>query len=177
MILKLYRQTVNATKYSVDGLKFLLSNEFAARVEVYAFCWFLALLFFTKSSVQYLVTGTVLFLILLAVEALNTAIEVIIDKITPEISDTGKRAKDLGSFAVMCLLMSCGIFIIFMVSNAHYPDVVSRMVSPLGQIILAVAFLAFSANFMLRSSMPTGLKVLIQISMSVLLIGLYIFMT
>jgi len=47
---------------------------------------------------------------LIAVEAINTAIEVIIDKISPEISDTGKHAKDLGSFAVMCLLAVNGIY-------------------------------------------------------------------
>ncbi|WP_424540689.1 diacylglycerol kinase [Sinorhizobium medicae] len=30
-------------------------------------------------------------------EAVNTAIEEIIDRISPEVSDTGKHAKDLGS--------------------------------------------------------------------------------
>ncbi|OJF89630.1 hypothetical protein AX761_24265 [Rhizobium sp. 58] len=46
----------------------------------------------------------ILFLTLIAVEALNTAIEEIVDRISPEISTTAKHAKDLGSFAVLCLI-------------------------------------------------------------------------
>jgi len=60
---------------------------------------------------------TLLFLVLISVEALNTAIEVIIDKISPQISDTGKHAKDLGSFAVMCLLFVNGIYFVNAVIN------------------------------------------------------------
>lgn len=45
-----------------------------------------------------------LFLLLFAVEALNTAIEVIVDRISPGWSEAARDAKDLGSFAVLCLL-------------------------------------------------------------------------
>ncbi|WP_234838132.1 diacylglycerol kinase, partial [Sinorhizobium medicae] len=41
-------------------------------------------------------SAQVLLLLLIAMEAVNTAIEEIID-ISPEVSDTGKHAKDLGS--------------------------------------------------------------------------------
>ncbi len=111
MVLKLFRQIKNATSYSIDGLRFLISSEFAARVEVYAYFWFLVLLFVIKAPLENYLIGTILFLVLIAVEALNTAVEVIIDRITPEKSDTGKRAKDLGSFAVMCLLMTCALYV------------------------------------------------------------------
>lgn len=46
----------------------------------------------------------VLMLALFAFEALNTAIEEIIDRVSPEWSKTGRHAKDLGSFAVLCML-------------------------------------------------------------------------
>ena len=39
-----------------------------------------------------------------ATEALNTAIEEIVDRVSPEISEMGKHSKDLGSFAVFCLI-------------------------------------------------------------------------
>ncbi|WP_307959591.1 diacylglycerol kinase [Sinorhizobium medicae] len=42
-------------------------------------------------------SAQVLLLLLIAMEAVNTAIEEIIDRISPEVSDTGKHAKDLGS--------------------------------------------------------------------------------
>ncbi|WP_050574904.1 diacylglycerol kinase [Sinorhizobium medicae] len=42
-------------------------------------------------------SAQVLLLLLIAMEAVNTAFEEIIDRISPEVSDTGKHAKDLGS--------------------------------------------------------------------------------
>ncbi len=43
---------------------------------------------------------------LIAVEALNTAIEVLTDHISPEWSRTAKDAKDLGSLAVGLMLVA-----------------------------------------------------------------------
>ncbi len=48
----------------------------------------------------------VLLLALFAFEAINTAIEEIVDRISPEWSQTGRNAKDLGSFAVLCMLVA-----------------------------------------------------------------------
>lgn len=53
----------------------------------------------------------VLGLILIAVEALNTAIEEVIDRISPEFSEVARNAKDLGSFAVSCLLLANLLFV------------------------------------------------------------------
>lgn len=108
MIGKLVRQIRNSTHYSLEGLSYLLESEFAARIEVYAFFWVYGALLLLRVPLLYLASALILFLILLAVEALNTAVEVIIDRVSPEISPTGKRAKDLGSFSVMCLLV-CNI--------------------------------------------------------------------
>lgn len=110
MIIKLAHQIKNATRYSIDGCVYLLRSEFAARVEVYAFFWMMVALVLLKSSLLTLGIATILFLIMIATEALNTAIEVIIDRVSPEISPAGKKAKDLGSFAVMCMILVNGIF-------------------------------------------------------------------
>lgn len=52
----------------------------------------------------------VLFLVLVAVEALNTAVEVLVDRISPGFAVFAAQAKDLGSFAVFCLLCANGGF-------------------------------------------------------------------
>ena len=52
-----------------------------------------------------LLAGSVL--ILMAVELLNTAIEACIDRIGPEWHDLSKRAKDMGSAAVLLTLVLC----------------------------------------------------------------------
>lgn len=89
-----------------------MRSEFAARVEVYAYFWMMVTLFFLKTGWTSLGVLTILFLIMLAVEALNTAIEVIIDRVSPEISPAGKKAKDLGSFAVFCMIIATSLFFI-----------------------------------------------------------------
>lgn len=62
----------------------------------------------------------ILFLVLLAFEALNTAIEDIVDRVSPEVSLTAKHAKDLGSFAVFCLLLANGAFFIRVIYDVAF---------------------------------------------------------
>ncbi len=50
--------------------------------------------------------GTVV--LVLIVELLNTAVEAAIDRIGPEWHDLSRRAKDMGSAAVLLSLMLCG---------------------------------------------------------------------
>lgn len=135
MLIKASRHVANATKYSLAGFKFLVRSELAARMELYVFIMVAALyLWLGADWIHFIIAGGLLFLIL-AIEALNTAVEVIIDRISPEISETGKRAKDLGSFAVMCL--------IFM-NMMHFAYVLSIMLWPQqGVMCLALAVIAF----------------------------------
>lgn len=53
-----------------------------------------------------LLAGSVL--VVLIVELLNTAVEAAIDRIGPEWHDLSKRAKDMGSAAVLLSLVLCG---------------------------------------------------------------------
>ena len=48
--------------------------------------------------------------LILSVEALNTAIEVLTDRLSPEWSQMAKDAKDLGSLAVGLMLLVAGVF-------------------------------------------------------------------
>lgn len=53
-----------------------------------------------------LLAGSVL--LVMIVELLNTAVEAAIDRIGPEWHDLSKRAKDMGSAAVLLSLLMCG---------------------------------------------------------------------
>ena len=53
-----------------------------------------------------LLAGSVL--LVMIVELLNTAVEAAIDRIGPEWHDLSKRAKDMGSAAVLLSLLLCG---------------------------------------------------------------------
>ncbi|MFT4160882.1 diacylglycerol kinase [Shinella zoogloeoides] len=108
-----------AASYSAAGARRLL-GESAFRHELIAFVVAMAIFAVVGASFFQYVAMAILFLLMVAFEALNTAIEEIVDRVSPEISEMGKHSKDLGSFAVFCLI----------VANAGYAGyvVVSRFI-------------------------------------------------
>ena len=103
-----------ASGYSAAGLRRAL-GESAFRHEVIFFAGALALFFWIGASVAEFLGLTIIFLLMFGVEALNTAIEELVDRVSPEVSQTGKHAKDLGSFAVFCTLVAASLYIGYVV--------------------------------------------------------------
>lgn len=101
---------IDAGGYSIAGLR-RLWQETAARLE-FAAAGVIAAAFLWRGAElwHWLVAGALLALIL-AVEALNTAIEVLTDRLSPEWSQMAKDAKDLGSLAVGVMLLVAGVFV------------------------------------------------------------------
>ncbi|MDP9840562.1 diacylglycerol kinase (ATP) [Neorhizobium huautlense] len=108
------RRVVAATRYSLQGLARLWREE-AFRHEVIAFVVGLVILVAVGAKFTDYLIYLVLMLVLFSIEALNTAIEELVDRISPEISSVGRHAKDLGSFAVFCLLGANGMFVFYVV--------------------------------------------------------------
>lgn len=113
------RRIIAATRYSMQGL-LRLWKEQAFRHEVYAFAAGLVLFAVVGAAAMEYFIFTILMLILFSVESLNTAIEELVDRISPEISTVGRHAKDLGSFAVFCLLTANGFFALYVVLRALF---------------------------------------------------------
>jgi diacylglycerol kinase (ATP) len=113
------RRIVAATRYSMQGLARLWQEE-AFRHEVIAFAAGLVLFALVGAAAMDYFIFLILMLVLFAVEALNTAIEELVDRISPEISTVGRHAKDLGSFAVFCLLAVNGLFALYVVATALF---------------------------------------------------------
>lgn len=104
------RHLFAAAGYSIGGIK-RLWKETAFRHITLAFPLCLALLVFVGASLMEICVFLILFLALVAVEALNTAIECIVDHLAPNWEEFARDAKDLGSLATMCLLGANGVFI------------------------------------------------------------------
>lgn len=105
-----------AAGYSWGGFQRLL-QESAFRQELLFAAVALILLIAVGATIGEIVIAMVLFLGVFAVEAMNTAVEEVIDRISPEISNVGKHAKDLGSFAVLCMLVASGIYIFYIIGS------------------------------------------------------------
>jgi diacylglycerol kinase (ATP) len=95
------RRLVNATRYSIEGLKAAARHEDAFRQEVLAALVLVPLgLWLGAGGVaKALLAGSVL--AVLVVELLNSAVEAVVDRVSLEDHLLAKRAKDMGSAAVM----------------------------------------------------------------------------
>ena len=98
-----------AAGYSIGGAR-RLWRESAFRQEVLALAALLALFGIIGASLAEFLGLAILSLIVLAVEALNTAVEELVDQLSPGWSEFAKNAKDMGSFAVMCTLVATGLY-------------------------------------------------------------------
>ncbi|WP_296018895.1 diacylglycerol kinase [uncultured Agrobacterium sp.] len=107
-----FRHLIAATRYSFQGLT-RLWGEAAFRHEVMAFGAGLIFLTIIGAPLVHALIFIVLMLLLFCVEALNTAIEEIVDRVSPEFSSAARNAKDLGSFAVFCLLLANGGLVLY----------------------------------------------------------------
>ena len=98
---------IHAGGYSIQGLM-AGWGETAFRQETMAAFFLVPLAFWLGDNwvETALLAGTVL--IVMIVELLNTGIETAIDRISPEWHALSKRAKDMGSAAVLLSLLLCG---------------------------------------------------------------------
>lgn len=99
----------NALGYSRDGLAAAWKHEAAFREEVLLalIALPLALYFGETGMARALLVGSIL--LVLIVEILNSGLEAIVDKASPEKHELAKRAKDMGSAAVLLALVNAAV--------------------------------------------------------------------
>lgn len=108
------RRVWNAFHYSVDGLKAAYRHEDAFRQELWLAVLAVPLaLWLTDSAVaRALMIGSVL--LVLIVELINSAIEATVDRVSLERHQLAKRAKDIGSAAVLIALINAAVVWVLM---------------------------------------------------------------
>jgi diacylglycerol kinase (ATP) len=100
-----FRRIINAMKYSIEGFKAAWEHEHAFRQELLmVIIGTVIALSLPISAFQRLFLICVLLLVLI-VELINSAIEAIVDRISLERHPLSKRAKDIGSAAVMLAML------------------------------------------------------------------------
>lgn len=95
------RRLINAFHYSQDGFMAAYKNEEAFRQEFWLLIAAVILAMLLPFSMTGVAAVAIAHLFLLIVEILNSAIEAAIDRIGSEIHPLSKRAKDMGSCAVL----------------------------------------------------------------------------
>lgn len=100
------KRLLNAFRYSCSGIKEAYRNEDAFRQEVLLAAILLPLAFWVNTTAigRALLIGSVL--LLLIVELLNSSIEATVDRISLDEHMLAKRAKDIGSAAVLIAIVN-----------------------------------------------------------------------
>lgn len=99
------RRIWNAARYSLDGLRAAYLHEAAFRQETWLAALLIPLALWLPVShigKAMMITSV---LLVIAVELLNSAIETTVDRISLDHHDLAKRAKDIGSAAVLVSLV------------------------------------------------------------------------
>ncbi len=99
------RRIIDATGYSMAGLRATWISEAAFRQELLLTAVLLPLSFWlAQTPLQWLVLVAPL-LLMLIVELLNSAVEAVVDRISNDHHELSGRAKDMGSAAVLLSLV------------------------------------------------------------------------
>ena len=100
---------IDATRYSLRGLRFCWQHEAAFRQEVLLILVLFPLSFFVAQRVEQWLLLVIPLVVLLIVELLNSAIEYAVDRIGPELHELSGRAKDTASAAVFLCNLTIGL--------------------------------------------------------------------
>lgn len=100
---------INALGYSRDGLGAAWKNEAAFREEVMLAIVTIPLAIFLGETGVDRALMIASILLILIVEILNSAVEAVVDKASPEKHELAKRAKDMGSAAVLLSLVNAAV--------------------------------------------------------------------
>lgn len=96
----------NALFYSIDGMRAALRHEDAFRQEVFLAALLIPAALFTPATGIGKAMMISAVLLVLIVELLNSAVEAAVDRISLENHKLAKRAKDIGSAAVLLALIN-----------------------------------------------------------------------
>ena len=98
------RRLVNALSFSLSGLQLAWRDEAAFRQEIILAIVLVPVAFMMPVDLTQRVLLVASVMLVLVVEMINSAIEATVDRISLDIHPLAKRAKDMGSAAVMLTL-------------------------------------------------------------------------
>ncbi len=103
------KQIYKALLWSSKGLLAAWRFEASFRLEIYLSVVLMPLGFWLGQNAleKALLSGSLL--LVLSAELMNSAIEAIVDKVSPEFNELAGRAKDFGSAAVFVLMLNAGL--------------------------------------------------------------------
>lgn len=138
---------INSFKCAIKGIVFVIGHERNMRIHIIAalyVAFFSAFYDFSKTEIAVLIITCALVMIF---EAINTSIEVIVDKVSPKYSPLAKVAKDVAAGAVLLsalMAVAVGIVLFFDVERFK---LILLFFSDLSNLLLFLGFSAIALVF------------------------------
>lgn len=108
-----FKRFLNSVKYSIEGLAYAYENEQSLWLHGAGSLFAIIMGFiFDITFIQWAII-VVAFVVVLAIELLNTSIEAVVDLVTSEIHPLAKIAKDCGSAAAFVSGIMAGVICAF----------------------------------------------------------------
>lgn len=103
------KRILKAFLYSYDGFCTAFKSEAAFRQDL-LFCLIAGgLLFFLPVTLEQTALMALTLILILLMELINTAIETVVDRISPDYHELSKKAKDIGSLLVLIAFAATGL--------------------------------------------------------------------
>ncbi len=118
MVVKPFMRLLWALRFSLRGLLGALRTEEALRLELIILAAVIPVALILEGGVveRALLIGS--WMAVIVVELINTAIETTVDRIGSERNELSGRAKDLGSAAVLCTIITAGVvWLLILIKN------------------------------------------------------------
>lgn len=93
--------------YALNGLKDIVQNESSFKIELILALLLLPIVLVLDISTTYKLLMYLSFMAILVAEAINSAIERVVDLVTLEYHPMAKKAKDVGSAIVFLSIVNC----------------------------------------------------------------------
>lgn len=99
------RRLVNATRYSLQGVRSAFQQEVAFRQESWVLLAGVPLAFWLGQSVWQSALLIASLLLIMVVEMINSALETLVDRVGMDYNELSGRTKDMGSAAVLLTIL------------------------------------------------------------------------
>lgn len=99
------RRLLNATRYSVQGVRSAFKFEVAFRQETWLLLVGTPLAFWLAASAWQAVVLIAALMLIMVVEMINSALETLVDRVSTDYNELSGRTKDMGSAAVLLTII------------------------------------------------------------------------
>ena len=115
-----FARLIAATGYSFQGLCHALQHEAAFRQEALLTILSTVAIAFLPVGLSLRLAVVLANLVVLITELLNSAMEALVDRVSPEFDPLAKQAKDMGSAAVLIAFVAWAVAWVFALSVAFW---------------------------------------------------------